>query len=298
MIAAVVFGASISLTACNTTPSADRQPTARVLTTFSVIADMAQNVAGDRLVVQSLTKPGTEVHTYQPTPSDLLRAQKAELILDNGLGLEKWADRFYANLPQVKRVTLSQGLPPIMVKGATNQPNPHAWMSPKNAQRYVTAIQAALSQLDPANTTTYQANAQAYSAKIQALDTKLRQSIAQLPTAQRVLVTCEGAFSYLTQDYGLQEAYLWPVNAEQQGSPQQIETVINQIKAQKVPAVFCESTVSDRAQQQVAKETGAKLAGTLYVDSLSQPDGPAATYLQLLEHNVNTILKGLQNSSS
>jgi manganese transport system substrate-binding protein len=292
------IGLIAGLTACSKQPASTLdQPPARVLTTFSVIAEMAQNVAGDRMVVQSLTKPGTEVHTYQPTPSDLLRAQQAELILDNGLGLEKWADRFYTTLPKVKRVTLSQGLSPIMIEGATTQPNPHAWMSPKNAQRYVVAIQTALSQMDPSNAAIYQANAQAYNSKIQTLDTKLRQSIAQLSVSQRVLVTCEGAFSYLTRDYGLQEAYLWPVNAEQQGSPQQLEKVIGLVKAQKIPAVFCESTVNDRPQQQVAKETGAKLAGTLYVDSLSPPDGPAATYLQLLEHNIDTILKGLKTKS-
>jgi manganese transport system substrate-binding protein len=299
VLAAIGFG----LVACGVpAPStAPKNDAAAVLTTFSIVADMAQNVAGDKIVVQSLLKPGAEIHSYEPTPSDLVRGQQAQLILDNGLNLEKWADRFYSSLPKVQRVTLSQGITPIAIgadgnDGAGNaqgQPNPHAWMSPKLAQRYVTRIQQALTQLDPPNAATYQANATAYNAKIAQLDRQLQQTIAQIPADRRYLVTCEGAFSYLAQDYGLKEAYLWPVNAEQQGTPQQVERVIRTIRDRRIPAIFCESTVSDKAQRQVAQESGAKFAGTLYVDSLSPPDGPAPTYLKLLEHNVNTITTGL-----
>ncbi len=297
-VLAMVFG----LGACGV-PAPNNAPknNAPVLTTFSIIADMAQNVAGDKIAVQSLLKPGAEIHSYEPTPSDLVRGQQAKLILDNGLNLEKWADRYYSSLPQVQRVTLSQGITPIAIgadgnDGAGNaqgQPNPHVWMSPKLAQRYVTRIQQALSQLDPPNAATYQANATAYNTKIAQLDRQLQQTIAQLPPDRRYLVTCEGAFSYLAQDYGLKEAYLWPVNAEQQGTPQQVERVIRTIRDRRIPAIFCESTVSDKAQRQVAQASGAKFAGTLYVDSLSPPDGPAPTYLKLLEHNVNTITTGL-----
>ncbi|MFM2432842.1 MAG: hypothetical protein RLZZ511_4056 [Cyanobacteriota bacterium] len=285
------------LSGCGTNlpqPNAGSTAPATVLTTFSIVADMTQNVAGDKLTVQSLLKPGTEVHGYEPTPSDLVRGKQAKLILDNGLNLEKWADRYYSSLPAVKRVTLTEGIIPIAIGDGANQPNPHAWMSPANAQRYVQRIQQALSELDPPNTTVYQANATAYNAKIAALDTQLRSAIAQLPTDRRYLVTCEGAFSYLAKDYGLKEAYLWPVNAERQGTPQQIERVIQTIRQQKIPAVFCESTISDKAQQQVAKESGSKFAGVLYVDSLSPPDGPAPTYLKLLEHNIQTIIAGLK----
>jgi manganese transport system substrate-binding protein len=297
-LVAIVFG----LGACGVPARSNAPKTdAAVLTTFSIIADMAQNVAGDKIGVESLLKPGAEIHSYEPTPSDLVRGQQAKLILDNGLNLEKWADRYYSSLPKVQRVTLSQGITPIAIgsdgnDGAGNaqgQPNPHVWMSPKNAQRYVTRIQQALSQLDPPNAAIYQANATAYNAKIAQLDRQLQQTIAQLPPDRRYLVTCEGAFTYLAQDYGLKEAYLWPVNAEQQGTPQQVERVIRTIRDRRIPAIFCESTVSDKAQRQVAQESGAKFAGTLYVDSLSPPDGPAPTYLKLLEHNVKTITTGL-----
>lgn len=268
-----------------------------ILTTFTVLADMAQNVAGDKAIVESITKPGTEIHGYEPTPSDFQRGQGADLILDNGLNLERWAERFYNNFPKVTRLTLSEGVQPVNIAEDAYQgkPNPHAWMSPQNALIYVENIRKALRNLDPVNATAYDANAKSYSEQIRAIDTKLKQAISAIPADKRYMVSCEGAFSYIARDYGLKEVYIWSVNAEQQATPKQVERVINTVKANQIPAVFCESTVNNEAQLQVAKETGAKFAGVFYVDSLSPPDGPASTYLKLLEYNVNTLIKGLQN---
>lgn len=268
-----------------------------ILTTFTVLADMTQNVARDKAIVESITKPGTEIHGYEPTPSDFQRGQGADLILDNGLNLERWAERFYNNFPKVTRLTLSEGVQPVNIAEDAYQgkPNPHAWMSPQNALIYVENIRKALGNLDPANAAAYDANAKAYSDQIRAIDTKLKQAISAIPSDKRYMVSCEGAFSYIARDYGLKEVYIWSVNAEQQATPKQVERVINTVKANQIPAVFCESTVNNEAQLQVAKETGAKFAGVFYVDSLSPPDGPASTYLKLLEYNVNTLIKGLQN---
>lgn len=270
----------------------------RILTTFTVLADIVQNVAGDKAIVESLTKPGVEIHGYEATPSDLVRAQKADVIFDNGFGLERWAQKFYANLKNVPHVTLSEGIQPISItEGAyQNRPNPHAWMSPKNALVYVENIRKALVKLDPANADTYNTNAANYSQQIKNIDSTLRADLAVLPENTRYMVTCEGAFSYLTRDYGLKEGYLWAVNSDQQGSPQQVSKVINLVKENKVPAVFCETTVSNKAQEQVAKDTGAKFGGVFYVDSLSAPDGKAPTYLKLLEYNVTTLVKGLKGN--
>jgi manganese transport system substrate-binding protein len=279
------------------TTSPSQTETKVILTTFTVLADMAQNVAGDKAIVESITKPGAEIHGYEPTPSDLARGQGADLILENGLNLERWATRLYNSLPKVPHLTLSEGIQPVNIAEDAYQgkPNPHAWMSPKNALIYVENIRKALVNLDPANTATYDANAKAYSQQIQAIDAKLTQAIADVPPNKRYLVSCEGAFSYLARDYGLKEVYIWPVNAEQQATPKQVERVINTVKATQIPTVFCESTVSNEAQLQVAKETGAKYGGVLYVDSLSPSDGPTPTYLKLLEYNVNTLIKGLGN---
>jgi manganese transport system substrate-binding protein len=266
-----------------------------VLTTFTVLADMARNVAGDKAIVESIVKPGAEIHGYQATPSDLTRGQTANLILENGLNLERWADRFYNSLPKVPHVTLSEGFTPVNIAedAYKGKPNPHAWMSPQNAVIYVENIRKSLAKLDPVNAATYDRNAQTYTAQIKAIDLQLKTAISKIPPDKRYIVSCEGAFSYLARDYGLKEIYLWPVNAEQQSTPKQVEKVIEVVKAKQIPTVFCESTVNDKAQRQVAKESGAKFGGVFYVDSLSPADGPASTYLKLLEYNMNTLINGL-----
>jgi manganese transport system substrate-binding protein len=268
-----------------------------VLATFTVLADMARNVAGDKVKIESITKPGAEIHGYQVTPSDLERGQKASLILENGLNLERWADRFYNSLPKVPHITLSDGFQPVNIEedAYRGKPNPHAWMSPQNALIYVENIRKALGKLDPVNISTYDTNAKSYSDRIRSIDLKLKTAISAIPPEKRYIVSCEGAFAYIARDYGLKEVYLWAVNAEQQSTPKQVEKVINTVKANKIPAVFCESTVNEKAQLQVAKESGAKFGGVFYVDSLSPPDGPASTYLKLLEYNVNTLIKGLES---
>ncbi len=279
-----------------TNPTAESAPAKKkVLTTFTILADMAANVAGDKIEVVSITKPGAEIHHYEPTPSDIAGAQGADLILDSGLNLEAWAERFYANVPDVPHVTLSEGVTPIMISGGSfdGKPNPHAWMSPANALIYVDNIRKALIELDPENEATFNANAETYSNQIREVDEYMKQELAQIPENERILTTCEGAFPYLTRDYNLGELYLWAMNSDQEGSPQQIANVIDEVIANQIPAVFCESTVNDKAQQTVAAQTGARFGGVLYVDSLSEPDGPAPTYLELLRVNAQTIVRGL-----
>lgn len=266
-----------------------------VLTTFTVLADLAEQVAGDRLEVRSITKPGAEVHGYEPTPSDLEAAQGANLIVENGLGLERWAQRFVSAAGSVPTVTLSEGMQPELIAGdvAAGKPNPHAWMSPKRTQHYVDRLVQAFSQLDPAGSLEFRQRGEAYKQQLRQLDQELRQALDQVPPDQRLLVSCEGAFTYLARDYGLDEAYLWPVNAETQVTPRRLARLINTVKQRQVPAVFCESTVSDEAQREVARATGARFGGTFFVDSLSGPSGPAPSLLALQRHNVGLIVKGL-----
>ncbi len=268
----------------------------KVVTTFTVIADMAANVAGDAAVVQSITKPGSEIHNYQPTPRDILRAQDADLILWNGMNLELWFERFLANLSNVPSVILTEGIEPMgITKGPyVGKPNPHAWMSPSDALIYVENIRNALVKYDPDNAETYKKNAAAYALKINAVAAPIRQALAAIPENRRWLVTSEGAFSYLIRDFGLKELYLWPINADQQGTPQQVRKVIDAIRKYNIPVVFSESTVSANPAKQVARETGARYGGVLYVDSLSKPDGPVPTYLDLLRVTSLTIVNGLK----
>ena len=269
-----------------------------VLTTFTVLADLAQNVAGDRLNVRSIVKPGSEIHGYQPTLSEIEQASSADLIVDNGLGLELWARKFTANAGDIPTLTLSEGMEPLLIDedAYAGKPNPHAWMSPQRTMIYVDQLEQAFSKLDPDGAEQFKANAVAYKSSLQVLDQELRSALETIPAERRVLVSCEGAFTYLASDYGLEEAYLWPVNAESQVTPRRMARLIQTVRDRKIPAVFCESTVSDRAQKQVAAESGARFGGTFYVDSLSKADGPAPTLLKLQRHNVALLINGLADS--
>lgn len=268
----------------------------KIVTTFTIIADMARNVAGEAADVESIVKPNTEIHNYQPTPGDLMRAQNADLVLWNGLNLELWFQKFFQNLDGIPGVVLSEGVEPMGIGDGpySGKPNPHAWMSPTAALLYVENIRKALVEHDPKNAETYNRNAANYAEKITAIVEPIRQSLAEIPPQRRWLVTSEGAFSYLARDFGLNELYLWPVNADQQGTPQQIRKVIDAVKSRDIPAVFSESTVSANPARQVARETGAHYGGVLYVDSLSDASGPVPTYLDLLQATARTIAEGLK----
>lgn len=295
--AGIVASGMTGLAAQESAPAA---PKFKAVTTFTVIADMARNVAGDAAVVESITKPGAEIHNYAPTPGDIQRAQGAQLILWNGLNLELWFEKFFRNLKGVPSVVVSAGVDPISISQGpySGKPNPHAWMSPTNALIYVDNIRDAFMKYDPANAATYAANASAYKAKIEAAVAPIRAELDTIPADKRWLVSSEGAFSYLARDFGLKELYLWPINADQQGTPQQVRKVIDAVRANKIPAVFSESTVSDKPAQQVARETGALYGGVLYVDSLSEADGPVPTYIDLLTVTTGTLEKGLAKGLS
>ncbi|EPX79425.1 metal ABC transporter substrate-binding protein [Litoreibacter arenae] len=268
----------------------------KAVTTFTVIADMASRVAGDAAVVESITKPGAEIHNYEPTPRDILRAQEADLVLWNGLNLELWFEQFFRNLRDVPSAVVSDGVEPMGISQGpyTGKPNPHAWMSVDAAQIYVDNIADAFATHDPDNADTYRANAERYKAEILAALGPLKDRINALPENKRWLVTSEGAFSYLARDLGLRELYLWPINADAQGTPKQVRELIDAVRKNDIGVVFSESTVSAAPAEQISRETGAAYGGVLYVDSLSAEDGPVPTYLDLLRVTVETIAEGLE----
>lgn len=267
----------------------------KVVTTFTVLADMAANVAGDAADVVSVTKPGAEIHGYEPTPRDIVRAYDADLILWNGMNLELWFEQFLSNLEDVPAATLSDGIVPIDISSGsyTGKPNPHAWMGLGNALIYIDNIAKAFAENDPENGAVYTANAAHYKNELRETIEPLRAAIAEIPEDKRWLVTCEGAFSYLARDLGLQELYLWPMNADQVGTPQQVRRVIDRVRDNDIAVVFCESTVNSAPARQVARETGADFGGILYVDSLSDANGAVPTYLDLLHVTVTTVANGL-----
>ena len=283
---------SFSLTATFPLSAAEKF---KAVTTFTVIADMAKNVAGNVAIVESITKPGAEIHGYSPTPRDILRAQDADLVLWNGMNLELWFEQFFQNLREVPQATLSDGIKPISIREGSykGKPNPHAWMSLDGAMIYIDNIIKAFATHDPENAATYHRNGAAYKEKVMSAIAPLRQLTDSIPVDRRWLVSCEGAFSYLARDLGLNELYLWPINADQQGTPQQVRKVIDSVRAHKIPVVFCESTVRDDPARQVVRETDAVYGGALYVDSLSKVDGLVPTYIDLLEVTTSKVMNGL-----
>lgn len=270
----------------------------KVVTTFTVIKDIAQNVAGDAADVVSITKPGAEIHDYQPTPKDIVKAQSADLVIWNGMNLERWFERFFGQLKHVPAIVATDNIEPLSIYEGpySGKPNPHAWMSTENALIYIDNIRKALVAHDPKNADAYNANAKAYSETVSGMRSTLQAALKDIPAKQRYLVTSEGAFSYLAKDFNLKELYLWPINADQQGTPKQIKTLIDKVKANKIPVVFSESTISDKPAKQVAKESGADYGGVLYVDSLSEADGKVPTYLDLLRVTSQTIVDGFKNA--
>ncbi|GAA1370241.1 metal ABC transporter substrate-binding protein [Brevibacterium luteolum] len=295
LITGLVTTAALALSACSladTSGTDDDRPL--VLTTFTVLKDIAANVAGEHLRVESITKEGAEIHGYEPSPSDIRHAEEADLVMENGMGLEKWFEQFI-DVAGTKHVVLTDGVEPIDITedAYAGKPNPHAWMSPANTAIYVKNMVKAFSELDPDHAADFEANAEDYTAKLTEVETKLTDTLETLPENQRALVTCEGAFSYLARDAGLTEKYIWPVNAEHEATPQQVASTIEFVRENDVPAVFCESTVNDKAMQQVVDATNASFGGTLYVDSLTTADGPVPTYLDLITHDAETIADAL-----
>ena len=270
----------------------------QVLTTFTVLADMASNIAGEHMEVASITNPGEEIHDYQPSPGDIKRAEGADIILYNGLGLERWFEKFVEN-STAERINLSDGIEPVAIAEGDYQgkPNPHAWMSPKNGKLYVDNMVAAFAKVDPAHAEDYRTNGENYKKQLDAIASDMDAALATIPESQRALVSCEGAFSYLTRDHGLQEKYLWAVNAEGAQTPKAKADLENFVRTSGVRALFCESTVDDKMAS-VAEDTGVPVAGLLYVDSLSEADGPVPTYLDVLRYDADLITRGLTGKAS
>ena len=281
---------ALTTTSCKNISEVDKSNKKLLLVSFTVLEDIVKNIVGEEFNVKSITKPGMEVHGYQTTPSDLIKGSRAEVFIDNGFGFELWAEKFVSNL-KVKRITMANNLKPLFIgeDAYKGKPNPHAWISPKRGIIYVDTLSRALSELKPESKTVFKKNAEIYKNKLLEIDEDFSLFLNTLKKNQKYLVSCEGAFTYLTNDYGLKEAYLWPVNAESQITPKRMAKVINLVKTNDIPAVFCESTVSSESQLAVARETGAKFGGNFFVDSLSEKNGPASSYIDLLNHNLNLI---------
>lgn len=272
----------------------------KLVATFSILGDFVKNVGGDRVEVASLVGPNGDAHVYQPTPGDAKTIADAKVVFTNGLGLEGWMTRLIkASGTKAPIVAATKGIKPRKMAHEEEQghehggSDPHAWQSVANAKIYVANVRDALVKADPAGKSAYEANASAYLAKLDALEKEVKEELARIPADRRKIITTHDAFGYFGQAYKIDFIAPQGVSTESEVSAKDLAAIISQIKKQKIPAVFLENVTDPRLLEQIAKETGAKIGGTLYSDALTDEKGPAPTYLDMMRHNIRTLSAAL-----
>ena len=264
-----------------------------VVASFSIIGDFVGNVGGDRVNVTTLVGPDGDVHVYTPAPADAKKIADAKLLVVNGLGLEGWLPRLVQSSgSKAVILTATDGIAPLRIEQAAD---PHAWQSVVDARIYVANIRDALVTADPADAEAFLANAAAYLAKLDALDREVRSAIAQIPPARRKVISTHGAFGYFAAAYGIEFIAPLGVSTESEASARDIARIITQIRTEKIPAVFLENISDVRLIRRISAETGARVGGTLFSDSLSDEKGDAPTYIELVRHNIKALTSALAN---
>src|ERR1051326_3601429 len=275
----------------------DAQPRKLAVATTSIIADLVRNVGGDRIEVKALVGANADAHVYSPTPGDAKEVAAATIVFVNGLGLEGWLTRLVtASGSRAPLVTASKGIAPRRMpdeaRAGKTVIDPHAWQSIADAKIYVANIRDGLAAADPAGKAAYDANAQAYLAKLDEVEQEVRTAIVAIPAERRKIITTHDAFGYFGAAYGMSFIAPAGVSTESEPSAKDVARIIRQIKKQKIPAVFLESVGDPRLIEQIAGETGAAIGGKLYSDALSEPSGPAATYIDMMRHTMRGISEG------
>jgi zinc/manganese transport system substrate-binding protein len=275
--------------------------TIKVATSFSVLGDMVKQIGGDRVQVTSFVGPNGDAHVYEPTPGDAKTLADSKILVVNGLGLEGWMSRLQKSSGfKGQVVTATKGIKTRQMEeeehGKTRKiTDPHAWQSLTNGRIYVQNSRDGLVAADPAGKDAYEANAKKFLADIDNVEKTVKDSIAKLPPARRKIITSHDAFGYFGATYGMEFIAPEGVSTESEASAKDVAKIIRQIKAEKIPAVFLENVTDHRLLDQIARETGAKVGGTLYSDALSDPSGPAGTYLDMFRHNIATLTQALSS---
>lgn len=304
-VVALITGVALFLQQRQQADSATvRQPgKLRVVSTNSILDDMVKQVGGDKVEAYSIVKRGTDPHEYDPQPTDITATADADVVFYNGLQLETGGNGWFKKLVKSSKKTFnkdvfaaSKGISVRYLTTNRHEPDPHAWLDLKNGQQYVETISQVLQQKDPANAAVYQQNAQAYQAKLQRLHQQSQAKFAKLPADQRLLVTSEGAFKYFAAAYEIKAAYIWEVNTESQGTPEQMQAVIKKIRQSQVQNLFVETSVSPKSMQKLSQETKLPIKATLYTDSLGAAGSSGATYYQMMHWNLTQIYNGLAAS--
>jgi zinc/manganese transport system substrate-binding protein len=265
----------------------------KVVASFSILGDFVKNVGGDRVDVTTLVGPDGDVHVYSPTPADAARVAEANLLVVNGFGLEGWLPRLLqAAGSKAPIVTATRDIPPLKAGSDTD---PHAWQSVANAEKYVANIRDALAAADPSDARVFRANAAAYLAKLEALDGEVRHEVGRIPESRRKVISTHDAFGYFAARYGIQFIAPLGVSTESEASARDVANIITQVKAARIPAVFLERISDPRLMRRISAETGARIGGTLYSDSLTDEKGDAPTYIEMVRHNIKALTSALAN---
>src|SRR5215211_1944911 len=291
--------AAVVLAACGFAASAQDKP--KVVATFSILADLANNVGGDRVEIATLVGPDGDAHVYSPTPADGRRLAVAKLVIANGFKFEGWMSRLIKSSgTKALVVEAAKGVEPIKAEEHGQDHghadvDPHAWQSVANVKRYVMNIRDGLIAADPAGKAAYEANAAAYLERLDALDRDLKAAVEAIPTDRRRIITSHDAFGYFQKAYGVTFVAPQGVSTEAEASAKDVAKIIQQIRREKIPAVFLENVSDPRLLERIAKESGAKIGGRLYSDALSGQDGPAGTYIDMMRHNIRALSAALSS---
>lgn len=270
-----------------------------VVATNSIIADMVKEVGAGQVSVKSLVPVGTDPHEYEPLPEDIKQASEADVVFYNGLNLETgngWFNKLMETADKKENedyFAVSKEVEPIHLTGNTKQEDPHAWLNISNGILYVNEIQHVLSEKDPENKESYQKNADAYIKQLEELDTTAKDAFADIPNEKKLLVTSEGAFKYFSKAYDLTAAYIWEINTESQGTPEQMKQVVEKVRASKVPSLFVETSVDKRSMERLSKEVNLLIYSELYTDSLAKKGAPGDSYYKMMKWNLEKIHEGL-----
>jgi zinc/manganese transport system substrate-binding protein len=273
--------------------SARAQDRVNVVASFSILGDFVSNVGGERVSVTTLVGPDSDVHVYTPAPADAKKIADAKRVIVNGLGLEGWLPRLVQSAgSKAVIVAATDGIASLKIG---SDADPHAWQSVVNAKIYVTNIRDALGAADPADAEIFRANAERYLAKLDVLDREVREAIAQIPPARRKVISTHNAFGYFAAAYGIEFIAPLGVSTEAEASARDIAGLITQIRTSKIPAVFLENISDPRLMRRISAETGARIGGTLYSDSLTGEKGDAPTYIDMVKHNIKALTSALSN---
>ena len=299
----LIFMLAVGLFACsNANKNSNTSEKLKVVATNSIIADITKNIAGDKIDLHSIVPVGQDPHEYEPLPDDVKKTSQANLIFYNGINLETGGNAWFTKLVQNAKkeenkdyYAVSDGVEVIYLEGQNEKgkEDPHAWLNIENGVIYAKNIAKQLIAKDPKNKETYEKNLAAYVEKLEALDKDAKQRIAKIPEEKRLIVTSEGCFKYFSKAYDIKSAYIWEINTEEEGTPEQITKLVRQLRESKVPSLFVESSVDDRPMKTVSQETGKPIFSTIFTDSIAEAGKDGDSYYSMMKWNLDKIIEGL-----